>query len=66
MSNISCLTAQLTATLDKSMLVFCNRPFPFQTFLSTLSQMHVEVCSESVSHIARLLCSSEIFYNQVD
>ena len=39
-SSISCLVAQLTVMLDESILVFFSRHFLFQSFLSSLSQMH--------------------------
>ena len=41
MSSISCLVAQLTVMLDKSMPVFFSRPLLSQTFSLTLNQMHV-------------------------
>ena len=47
MSSISCLVAQLTVMLGKSMPVFFSRPSLFLTFSPTVSQMHV-VFSESV------------------
>ena len=51
MNSISCLVAQLTVMLDKSMPVYFSRPFLFQTFSPTLNQMHVVVFSKSVFHV---------------
>ena len=55
MSSISCLVAQLAVMLDKSMPVFCTKPFLSQTFSLTLNLMHVVVFSESVFHVESLL-----------
>ena len=60
MSSISCLVAQLTVMLDKSMPVFFSRPFLSQTFSLTLNQMHVMVFSESVFHVENLLYPPDI------
>ena len=60
MSSISCLVAQLTVMLDKSMPVFFNMPFLFPTFSLTLNQMHVVVFSEIVFHIGNLLYQPDI------
>ena len=48
MSSISCLVAQLTVMLDKSMPGFFNMPFLFHTFSLTLKQILV-VFSQRVS-----------------
>ena len=47
--------------IDKSMLVFFSRPFLFQIFSLTLSQMHVvnQILSESVFHVGNLLYPSD-------
>ena len=63
MSSISCLVAQLTVMLDKSMPVFFSRPLLSQTFTLTLNQMHVVVFSESVFHSEHLLCLPDISLN---
>ena len=63
MSSISCIVAQLTVTLDKSMPVFFSRPFQSQTFSLTLNQMHVGVFSDSVFHLENLLFPPDISLN---
>ena len=63
MSSISCLVAQLTVMLDKSMPVFFSRPLLSQTFSLTLNQMHVVVFSESVFHLENLLYPPDISMN---
>ena len=60
MNSISCLVAQLTVILDKSMPVFFSRPFLFQTFSPTLNQMHVVVFSKSVFHVGNPLYPPDI------
>ena len=54
----------LTVMSDKSTLVFFSRPSLetdlFQTFSSTLSQMHVVVFSENVFHVGNLLYPTDI------
>ena len=62
-SSISCLVAQLTVMLDKSMPVFFSRPLLSQTFSLTLNQMHVVVFSESVFHLENLLYPPDISMN---
>ena len=63
MSSISCLVAQLTVMLDKSMPVLFSRPLLSQTFSLTLNQMHVVVFSESVFHLENLLYPPDISMN---
>ena len=63
MSSISCLVAQLTVMLDKSMPDFFSRPLLSQTFSLTLNQMHVVVFSESVFHLENLLYPPDISMN---
>ena len=58
MSSISCLVAQLTVMLDKSMPVFFNRPFLSQTFPLTLNPVHVVVFSESVFCLRKSIVST--------
>ena len=60
MNSISCLVAQLTVILDKSMPVFFSRPFLFQTFSPTLNRMHVVVFSKSVFHVGNPLYPPDI------
>ena len=60
MNSISCLVAQLTVMLDKSVPVYFSRPFLFQTFSATLNQMHVVVFSESVFHVGNPLYPHDI------
>ena len=48
MSSISCLVAQLTVKLDKSIPIFFSEHHLSQTFPLTLNRMHVVVFSESV------------------
>ena len=62
MSSISCLVAQLTVMLDKSMPVLFSKPFLSQTFSLTLNQMHVVVSSESVFHVENPLYSPDISF----
>ena len=46
--------------LDKSMPVFFSRPFLSQIRSLTLTQMHVVVFSESLSHVENLLYPADI------
>ena len=55
MSSISCLVAQLTVILDKSMPVFFSRPLLSQTFSLTLNQMHL-VVSQRVLFTLKIYC----------
>ena len=63
MSSISCLVAQLTVMLHKSMPVFFSRPFLFQASSLTLNQMHVVVLSESVCHVGNLLYPPDMLFD---
>ena len=63
MSNISCLLAQLTVMLDKSMSVFSSRVFLSQPFSLILNQMHVVVFSEIVFLVENLLYPPDISLN---
>ena len=63
MSSISCLVAQLTVMLDKSMPVFFSRPLLSQTFSLTLNQMHVVVSPETVFHLENLMYPPDISMN---
>ena len=56
------LIAQLIITSEKSMIVFFSKPYLFQTFLQTLSQVHVVDFSESVLHEGNPLYPPETIY----
>ena len=62
MLHTSCLIAQRMVTSEKSMIVFFSKPYLFQTFSQTLSQMHVVDFSESVLHVGNLLYPPETVY----
>ena len=62
MSSISCLVAQFTVMLKKSMPVFFSRPFLSQTSSLTLNQIHVVGSSQSVFHIENQLYPPDISF----